>query len=182
MKTFNVGPLEGWQPLGLGEVLEFGAEKPRRVKVQINATGPVEVYARDAEGKEVLLGASEGLFEVNWTVAKTCPFVVISDNHDTVVYIRSATADQRVAKRELEAFTDIAPRARRNTEVDRLVQVMKLNEARREQQYREMVERVVKAEKRADEAALLETPTETPARAPAPEPKVEGEPEGNETA
>lgn len=126
--------LAAWGQVQAGQVLDFRSSKPRHVKFQITSNGPIEVWAAsDPEMTDaVLLGCGDTeKVQVEYT-ATADSFVMIKADKKSAIYVNIPDLDQRLSDNELPSFTSIEPRTRNNTEVDRMMQLMKLNESRRE--------------------------------------------------
>lgn len=152
MKTFKNGPLAAWKQITAGDVIEFKSTKPRHVRFQITANSPVEIWAgSDADLSDaVLIGATDEKCQIEYT-SKGTSFVMIKAEKKSAVYINAPDFNQSVKQSEKPSFTSIEPRIKKNTEFDRMMQMMRLNE---EQRNRELASE--RAELRAKIAELGE--------------------------
>lgn len=134
MRTFDIKTLEMWESVGAGEVLEF--DNPggaRKVALRINATGPVAVYAGHLEdgSDRVLLGAADGMFAVTYSTDRTS-FVSLEFGGGVECFVTGTARSQVIEKTADEVFTSVEPSGRRNSDYDRMVHFVKLNERRRD--------------------------------------------------
>lgn len=149
MKRHDIRSIYRWHAVQPGEILEFAAPpEGRHVVLQVNSPVPVALYISDAAAAtRVLLAADVGLFEVSCTIDADAH--VELEASDTV-YIAGITGDQVVEPTTDEVYTGILPMGRRNSDYDRMVMLMKLNEKRRDEQLRHEIEKV-RAAARADD-------------------------------
>lgn len=153
MQVFKIKGLEEWDKLNLSEIIEFPAGyNGRTISMQINASERVEVYASKSDNMthETLLASADGLFEVNVSARDSLFLQVRSKSKGTVVFLKTKTADHRVHALNEKKFTSIEMRRRRNSDVDRMMMLMKLNEARRDQSQKAEIDAL-----RAENAAAL---------------------------
>lgn len=131
MSYFKLDDLASWQEVTPGELLEFVAEDPRRVRFAVMTNAPAEVWAT-FDGREILVGYGEGNFDCEFTVPSTTVVRVLAAE-DAAIFMRGTAADHRVPASETEVYTSIEPRSRRNTELDRMIMMMRLNQMQNEQ-------------------------------------------------
>jgi hypothetical protein len=133
MKTLKNGPLAAWSKVEPGQVLDFRSSKPRHVKFQVTANSAIEIWAgSDSEMTDsILIGCGNEKLQVEYT-ATGDSYVMIKAEKKSAIYVNIPDLDQNVQESELPSFTSIEPRVRNNTEVDRMMQLMKLNEKRRD--------------------------------------------------
>lgn len=135
MKIFNIKALNDWDNVKPGEVIKFDAVGVRQVRMTVNTSAKTNVYVannKDMKNK-VLVAAAEGIFECGY--AATGPsYVVFATEPGEVVYVRGNARTQIVKSVSEEVYTSIIPHGRRNTEIDRILQLVKLNEMTRQQQ------------------------------------------------
>mgnify|MGYP006075286209 FL=1 len=156
MLTFKNGPLAAWKQITAGDVIEFKSNKPRHVRFQLTANSPVEIWAgSDSDLSDaVLIGATDQKCQIEFT-SKGTSFVMIKAEKKSAVYINAPDFNQSVAQSEKPSFTSIEPRIKKNTEFDRMMQMMRLNE---EQRNRELA--AERAELRAKIAELGTQPNQ----------------------
>jgi hypothetical protein len=145
MQLFKIKGLEEWANVSPSEILEFPAGYNGRViSLQINTSERVEVYASDSDdmSNEKLLASADGLFEINVSSRGTLFVQVRSKGKGTVVFLKTKTADHRVHQINETKFTSIENRRRRNSDVDRMMMLMQLNEKRRDQTMRAEIDAV----------------------------------------
>jgi hypothetical protein len=150
MINFKNGPLASWKQIAPGDVIEFKSNKPRHVRFQLTANSPVEIWAGSdpAMSDAVLIGATDQKCQIEFTSNGTS-FVMIKAEKKSAVYINAPDFNQSVKQSEKPSFTSIEPRIKKNTEFDRMMQMMRLNE---EQRNRELA--AERAELRAKIAEL----------------------------
>lgn len=163
MQTFKNGPISDWKKYKAGSVLAFRSKAARTVKFQVVSNAPVEIWAStdNKMSDGVLVGATRGKASIEYT-AHGESFVLIKTDNKAETFVNLPDLDQRVASEGLPSFTKIAPRQRRNKEVDQMMQLMKYNELRREEQVKEE-----RAALQSEMAALRsEMATQAPQEAP----------------
>jgi hypothetical protein len=79
-----------------------------------------------------LVGYGEGNFDCEFTVPSTTVVRVLAPD-DASIFMRGTAADHRVPASETEVYTSIEPRSRRNTELDRMMMMMRLNQMQNDQ-------------------------------------------------
>lgn len=169
MQTFKLQSLSDWHEIAPGETIAFPANGSRTVRLAITSNGPVEVWASDTKA-EVLAACHAGSFAVEFTAEGDAALRFVADD-GTAIFARGFAPDHRVAARDLPKFTTIAPRSRRNSDVDRMMMLMQHNERQREAAYQANMRRM----ETALQAAKAGTPPQTtPAPAPAPVAPAEG--------
>lgn len=173
MKTYDIRGIEAWSQVQSGEVLEFPAVNRRQVKLTVNTDGPLSVYVADNADMfgAILLGSLDGdMGEMTYT-ANGATYVEFRAPADGQIFVCGSAANHVVPKTEAEKYTSVIPQGRRNSDLDRMMQYMKLNEMRRDRQLRDEIA-AARAELRAqmDAAATLQvTEQEDKADAPAPD-------------
>lgn len=163
MDFFKVDALADWHKVEPGESLLFPADGARRVRVSVSTNAPVEVWAGEmAEGaQEILCATRSGQFNVEFT-AEGESFLRFLAPADAAIYVRGWAPDHRVPASGDASYTKIAPRQRRNSDLDRMMMLLRYNEMQREARYQADLERL-----RAEMAAQA-------APASVDEPVVEG--------
>ena len=133
MKTFKNGPLADWKQIEAGQMIPFLSNKARRVKFQIVANSPIEIWAGtdDQLLDGVLIGASSDKAQVEYTCVGNS-YVMVKAEKKSAVYINAPDIDQTIAESEKPSFTSIEPRVRNNTDVDRMMQLLKYNQQQNE--------------------------------------------------
>ena len=133
MKTFKNGPIADWKPTKGGSVLEFKSFKPRTVRFQIVANSAVEIWAGSKKdlSDAVLVASGDDKLGVEFT-SNGDSYALIKAEKNAAVFINLPDLNQRVIESDNPSFTSIEPRIRRNTEFDRMMQYVKLNEQRRD--------------------------------------------------
>jgi len=133
MKTFKNGPLADWKQIDAGQMIPFLSNKARRVKFQIVANSPIEIWAGtdDQLSDGRLIGASSDKAQVEYTCVGNS-YVMVKAEKKSAVYINAPDIDQTIAESEKPSFTSVEPRVRNNTDVDRMMQLLKYNQQQNE--------------------------------------------------
>jgi len=133
MKTFKNGPLASWKQVKAGDVIPFLSNKARRVKFQVVANSPIEIWAAsdDKMSDGVLVGATGDKACVEYTHIGNS-YVMIKAEKNSAVYVNAPDLDQTIENSEKPAFTSIEPRVRNSTELDRMMQLLKYNQQQNE--------------------------------------------------
>lgn len=149
MRTFKIGPPTDWNNIANGEVLTFETSgNSRNIKLSLNTSHQTSVYAL-IDNIPRLLGASQGLFDLEFVVSSATEVMFMSLD-DADIFVKGHAPSHRVAGRDLPSLTSIEPGVRRNTQFDRMMYVMQQNEANRQAQYNAMIARA--AEREAQQA------------------------------
>lgn len=168
----KLGNVADWYPVEPQEVLQFDTRGPRRLRFSVNATAPVQVWLTAPAGlpHDVFLGMAHAVTEFEVHISETA-YIEFRAPEETAIYVSGSPADHRVKKRELEAWTSVAPQQRQNNEFYRMMLLAKHNaemrEAERDRQFQAKL-------------AELATPKQEPTPEPIPEPKPEPTPETND--
>lgn len=139
------------------EILLFPVNKQRTIKVEFFSTDMVEVWClpTDQKGREVLLAVSGGQFSVEFTAKSDVQITFVSQAEDARLFYQCKARDQRVYATTEEKFTEIAPRQRQSSEMQQILQIMKINEEQRQltvdREMARMKRRLEKAEARNEE-------------------------------
>lgn len=147
MQVFKIKGLEEWVKVSPSEIIEFPAGYNGRViSMQMNTSERVEVYASATSdmADEKLLASADGLFEVNVSSRGSLFVQVRTKGKGTVVFLKTKTADHRVHQINETKFTSIETRRRRNSDVDRMMMLMQLNEKRRDETMKAEIDAVRK--------------------------------------
>lgn len=139
MKHFDIKSPERWHPLSTGEVIKIEAPNgPRKMRLSFNTTSKVAIHVGTDENMKgrALLAASDGMFDVSADVAGEA-YIAVSIDPGGEAWMASHTAPMVVSTTKDEVFTTVEPMNRRNGEYDRMLQFMKMNEARRDAQLNE---------------------------------------------
>lgn len=142
MRVIDAKDLARWESVAAGEVLEFQAGPgPRAVRLEVNASGPVAVFASDEATERTLVAYGEGLFECGFTAAGVA--MVDFEHSGGVHVVFSSQARSHVVQAvDVEGLTTIAPMQGQSSEYERMVRLMKANELRREQLVADEVQRL----------------------------------------
>lgn len=161
---FKCEALTDWHKVTPGESLLFPSDGPRRVRLYVSTNDMVEVWAGQvgSADSEVLCAYERGQFSVEFT-ADGESFVRVLGSEDAAIFVRGAAPDHRVPASGDPAYVSIAPRSRRNSDMDRMIMLMRFNEQQREARYQ------------ADFAALQQQlAAQKPQTPRAEEPVIEG--------
>lgn len=171
MKKIAIQNPSDWEQVGAGEIIEFPAMGGRTLELRMNTDREVTVHVSGSPNMdgETLVCCERGMFEIAVTVKGTCYLSFVSDP-EAEIYINSKAKSQIVAARELPVLTSVEPQGRRNSEFDRMMQYMKLNEMRRD---RELAQE--RAALRAEREALAEAQAQAAAEASAAAAAAAGE-------
>lgn len=137
MQHFAIKSLADWHQLVSGEAVLFEPEgRYRTIKLEVVPQSKALVWCSfDPKLKDPkLLASTSEQFTLAFTVDRPVYIWVGLEADDHICSIRGSAPDQRLAYVEKPAFTNIEPRSRRNTELDRMMQYVKVNEQRREQE------------------------------------------------
>ncbi|TNE66279.1 MAG: hypothetical protein EP336_10405 [Rhodobacteraceae bacterium] len=129
MEYFKLNGLADWSPVVSDEKILFTAREARKVQVSFISDGPVAVWAHDEKLKEPRLVAyAEGAFDVEYIAEGTSLVRPVFDEQAGIsCFIKAKARNQQLAARDLNVFTDIQPRAARNTEVTQMMRIMQAN-------------------------------------------------------
>lgn len=136
MTVFNIKSLLDWSPMAPGDIISFETYgTSRNIAFTVNVTDRVSVYASINEDMSdaVLVGASDGMFDCGFAISAQV-YVRFDADPATAIYLRSPAASHVVAKSDEESFTTPTPMGRRNSELDRVMQLVRINEERRNAQ------------------------------------------------
>lgn len=134
MKVFNLNDVKKWVPLAVGEILEAPCPyATRKVHLRFNVDRPVAVYISDDEAMQIktLAAYESGMFDVRATISATAYFVVEADP-DADVFVQEQVGNQVIPRGNAPSYTTLEPR-RRNSEFDRMMHMVRLNEKRRDE-------------------------------------------------
>jgi hypothetical protein len=159
MQNFNIGALDDWQEVGIGEIFEF--ELPdsgaRSADFQVLCDGPVSVMAMSYDGQRAWLCAhGTGWLNVKFNAYER--FAVTFQAHDgTVIYMRSKARSQALPESGEPTFTDLEPR--RMSTSEKVLAVQNLMFANAMKRLQDQQQGVLAAQAALDEklsAALVE--------------------------
>lgn len=112
-----------WMNLGDGQGLRFAGNRPRQVRLEVNAPQETRLYVEDDDETGVcnFLALVKGRDTIEWSASGA--FILRADGGDVSVY----TADGADISLELEApvsFTKIVERRKRNPELEQVLAVL----------------------------------------------------------
>jgi len=151
MPTFNLKNPLAWDHILNGEIVQFdNFNGARQISFSINASERVEVFLsfNDQMTDRILIGASDGMFECSYSTAITSFVQIVHKTSETTVYMRGPAGSHTVPAKDEASYTNVEPLGRRNSDLDRVMYEMRLNEKRRDAALGETLGRI-----RADEAA-----------------------------
>lgn len=165
-RIFNV---DKWTFIEIGQVLEFPLERPRLVRLEVNAPDVALLYVLDAAGSAKFLARVSGRDTVEF-VSPGAFSLSVTDGACAVY-----TVDGTVGHRTVEApqsFTTIVERRKRNPELDAMMRMMNHNiERRLAQQAGELQAQFERRAKDAEarKAAIAASKSDASASAPVAE-------------
>lgn len=138
MQTFKILNPKSWAEVQPGQSLRFGASTGQRVaKVIFNTTGRTAVFMSDTQDtpheEAILVGTGDGLFGVEVAMGEYL-YLTFAVEEGSRVFYKTEVGSQARAASQTEAFTSLMPEGRRNSDFDRMVQLMKLNDLRRKEE------------------------------------------------
>lgn len=171
----RLGNLGRWVALPRGSKITFPGKDVRRVRLTVNSPGVAKLYTIDEDGVPHFLAAPDRLEEVEFSYAGD---LVVMADADDVSFLSAENEPEYVVIEDPEVFTEIAQRAARNPELERIMYVAQRNMERRLEQmaigFEERVSDAFDAGRRAEAGRPKgENPAddgEKPAK-PAPKPK-----------
>jgi len=133
MGRFVMGGLADWEPLAVGELLDFRVVGNfRAVAFDLIADRQVAVYAVSPVLGERLVAVGFGLMAVSFSASEDCAVSVVGDP-DAAIYVRGRVKTQLMPESGDASFTRIEPRQTGTSdEVRRMMVIMRLNAERRE--------------------------------------------------
>ena len=180
MKNFVMQSIVDWENVGLGEIYTFDRKfrGSRKVKLSVTTNAFVEVWAGrlDAKGKtaketEVLVAASDGQFHLSFATEGE-GYWYIAGPKDAAVFVHQHAQDMSTKRRgDLLPYTNVEPRQRRNSDLDRMMHLMRLNEKARDQRMNEALSEMRKGF--GMDQVVEPEPTPEPTLEPSPEPTPE---------
>ena len=136
MQKFKVTNPQQWERVQSDRAHLYRAPNGRTVLIDYLANGPVAVYyAEKSNMKDRLLVAvtDGGPFHLSIDMrGKGYLFYEMAEGVE--VYMKGHVADQRRHRDDEASFTSLEPKGRRNSDLDRMMQYVKLNEKRRERE------------------------------------------------
>ncbi|OCC05613.1 hypothetical protein BA190_07560 [Labrys sp. WJW] len=182
----RLGNLGRWVALPRGSKITFPGKDVRRVRLTVNSPGVAKLYTIDDDGELHFLAAPDRLEEVEFSYAGD---LVIATDADDVSFLTAENEPEHIVIDDPEVFTEIAQRAARNPELERMMYMQQLNaEKRIAAMFNDIEGRIAGAFDAGQRAGAGRTSGENPAddgekpAKPAPKPKSpppavgEGEP------
>lgn len=127
----TVNDVHNWVELGLGEVIEYPAERPRPVTLDVNTSGEAVIMIQLANEKAPrLLALVKGRETIKFAVP--CAYQIMHKSPESDVYV--LTADGSKVHREAmgeEAFTTLHERRPRDPNLEYMMYTMEQNFQRR---------------------------------------------------
>ncbi|MEO1910152.1 MAG: hypothetical protein ABGX10_06990 [Paracoccus sp. (in: a-proteobacteria)] len=165
MQNFNLGALDLWKQVAVGEILdlEMPSSGSRTVAFDVIANGEVSINC--VAGDDYwLVGCGSGSISCKFTVGQPVGLVFIGEAA-TDIFVRTFVDAQVIPESVEASYTTIEPRpAGPSDDIKRMMHIMNINMRRREealraefaQQREQQTLEEIKEEKR--EAQVLETP------------------------
>lgn len=134
MKHFKAGNLTNWAHYKGGQI-KFGANKPRYVKFEIMANSPVEVWACETKDMKTatLVAVGNDKMSVEYTADATS-YVELRAEKGSNVFTNIRDLDQKLDHSGDPSFVVVEPRVRESSDVNRIMQYVKMNEEARDRQ------------------------------------------------
>lgn len=134
MKHFKAGNLTNWADYK-GGAIEFAASKPRYVKFEVMANSPVEVWACDTKDMKgaTLVAVGNDKMSVEYTADATS-YVELRAEKGSKVFTNIRDLDQKLEHSGEPSFVVVEPRVRESSDLNRILQYVKMNEEAREKQ------------------------------------------------
>lgn len=124
----KLGNLERWLPLPQGKVLTLDGDDVRRILLTVNSPGTATLWLVNDDGELQFLAAPCGRDEVEFFAGGNVR-ITTDDEH---VYLMTAESEaDYVIVEDPEVFTEIAQRAARNPELEKLMYLQQVNMERR---------------------------------------------------
>lgn len=161
MTTFNLGDLNDWQPLGVGELVAFDLPDNgyRLVMFDVMASGPCSAHAVTTDNAWCV-GAGLGFYACRFSTDRPVAVSFVADE-GTEIYIRTRAATQVLPEDPEVSFVNIQPRtAGPSDEVSRMMRIMALNMQHREAQLIQDMQRMI--DERGEAPVVLVEPAEAP--------------------
>jgi hypothetical protein len=173
MDVFNIkNPLE-WDLILNGELIAFeNYNGSRSIAFSVNSTGPVDVFVAFNEDMKdrKLLGSSSGLFSCGYSAQSVSYVQIVHKHPETLTYVHGPAASHIVPTTEEPSFVELNPQGRRNSDIDRIMYEMRLNEKRRDMALQSSIDALkAKAPKASPQPETIEViddvqPAKTPAK------------------
>lgn len=124
----KLGNLERWLPLPQGKVLTLPEADVRRIVLTVNSPGVATLWLVNGDGELQFLAAPEHRDEVEFYAAGVVR--VTTDDEHVYVLVAENEPDYVIVD-DPEVFTEIAQRAARNPELEKLMYLQQVNMERR---------------------------------------------------
>lgn len=132
-ENFNLGALDDWMPVGIGEILRFELPSTgiRQADFQVMADRQVSVFAALKDGSCWLVGLGEGLLNIKFSMAEEV-FISFEGADMASIWIKTKLGTQALPESGEPTFTDIEPRRMSASEkITRVQQLMSENAQKR---------------------------------------------------
>lgn len=170
MSTFDLGNLDGWENIAVGELVDFPVPEGsfRAVRLDVLADDHVSVRAICAD-RYWIVGAGMGRLLCRFSMDRD--FALCVDGPDGVsVMLRTGRPEdiQVIPESDAQSHTTIEPRrSGPSDELARMMHLVKLNSQRREQMLLDEIKRLGRVQN-AKQAPAATPPAASPEAAPAP--------------
>ncbi|WP_195822668.1 hypothetical protein [Roseobacter sp. MH60115] len=144
MKIFDIKSPVGWELMLSSDKLAFDCPNgARTVAFTVNSTDQCTVWASFTEDMKdaVLVASCYGIFQCSLSTAIPV-YVQFRSEMGAQMYVKGPAASHLVEKTDEEAYTNPIPQGRRNTELDRMMYMAKLNERRRDEMLAETLRQI----------------------------------------
>lgn len=166
MQTFNSKSPLNWETVEPNSVLAFDTNgKTRNIALTLIASNRVDVFAAFTEDMQdaKLVASGDETFAIGLTSAVPL-YLLFRSLDDTDISLRGPAASHVVEKVDEPTFAQPIPQGRRNSDLDRIMRMVQINEKRRDEAMA------------ATLAEIKQGQQQTPAPAPAPETPETGTP------
>jgi len=134
MKTFNTKSPLDWKTIEPNDVLTFETHgRTREIAVGVTCSNRVDVFAsyEPDMSNPVLIASSDEQFLIGLTSAIDVHLMFRSLD-DTEIAVRGPSATHKVPRKDEPTFAKLIPQGRRNSDLDRIMRMVSLNEKRRD--------------------------------------------------
>lgn len=147
MLRFTVDGLGQWQRHSVRDEMLFDADRPRKVRIAVNAPGQTHVFAvqlpaDDEPRLPILVASAAGLFEVEFSTDCPVRLQFQNDAGQEFIAVRNVAQDHLVERASDEVLTSIMTGRRNTSDFDRMVMIMRQNEMARERKLSDEIAKI----------------------------------------
>lgn len=153
-ENFNMGALEDWAPVSIGEVLRFELPSAgyRQADFQLMADCEVSVIASARDGRAWLVAVGSGLLAVKFSMQEEIWLSVAGPDNGSV-FIKTKIGAQALVESGEPTFTDIEPR--RMSASDKITRVQEIMAANAQKRMAALMEGIEAQQRALDEKLAL---------------------------